>query len=112
MVLNEKGRIMVTRKNINVFREWNIIGLTQPPRNVPLSRFVNFMNELTENQVMKIGEFYMAYEFGNMLNSDESLDIDEKEFIKFMVLGWYIYCVILRSKKFNDMPKLIKIKEE
>lgn len=69
-------------------------------------------NELSDDQVMKIGEFYMAYEFGNALNSDETLDIDEKDFIKFMVLGWYIYCVILRSKKFNDMPKLIKIKEE
>ena len=67
--------------------------------------------KLNEDQVMHIGEFYMSYEFKNTINNDETLDIDEKDFIKFMVLGWYIYCIILRSKKFSDLPKLIKNEE-
>ena len=62
-------------------------------------------NKLNEEQVMHIGEFYMAYEFKNTINNDETLDIDEKDFVKFLILGWYIYCVILRSKNY---PQLIK----
>ena len=62
-------------------------------------------DKLNEEQVMHIGEFYMEYEFKNTINNDETLDVDEKDFIKFLVLGWYIYCVILKSKNY---PQLIQ----
>jgi rhodanese-related sulfurtransferase len=29
-----------------LFHEWSVVGLQTPPRNVPLSRFVNFMREM------------------------------------------------------------------
>jgi hypothetical protein len=47
----------------------------------------------------RVGEFYMQYKFKNMINDINSSDIDEKDMIKFLVLGWYIYCVVLKNKK-------------
>ena len=35
-------------QEFSLFKEWKSIGLTDPPRNVPLSRFINFMNELSQ----------------------------------------------------------------
>ena len=51
---------------------------------------------LTENQVSLIGEFYMSYRFQNRLE-----EIQEEDYIKFLVLGWYIYTVILRQRNRN-----------
>ena len=47
----------------------------------------------------RVGEFYMQYKFKNMINDINSSDIDEKDMIKFLVLGWYIYCVVLKNKQ-------------
>jgi hypothetical protein len=50
----------------------------------------------------RVGEFYMQYKFKNMINDINSSDIDEKDMIKFLVLGWYIYCVVLKNKQAVD----------
>lgn len=48
--------------------------------------------QLTEKQMSFIGEFYMSYHFQNELEN-----IKEEDFIKFLVMGWYIYTMILKT---------------
>lgn len=48
--------------------------------------------ELSEKQMSFIGEFYMSYQFQNELEN-----IKEEDFIKFLVLGWYIYTIVLKN---------------
>lgn len=48
--------------------------------------------ELNEKQMSFIGEFYMSYHFQNELET-----IKEEDFIKFLILGWYIYTMILKN---------------
>jgi hypothetical protein len=49
-------------------------------------------NKLTEKQIQNIGKFYMEYEFKNTLNSEQ--DIDEKNLIKYLSLGWFMYNIV------------------
>ncbi len=57
---------------------------------------------ISETDLMLVGELYRTYRF-----NEEVLDVinesnkgfDEKELIKFMILGWYIYCIALKQKK-------------
>tara|TARA_Y100000389_G_C17456976_1_gene518791 strand:+ start:2564 stop:2863 length:300 start_codon:yes stop_codon:yes gene_type:complete len=59
-------------------------------------------------QLQRIGEFFMSYKFqeqaiadGNSLDDGESskdFDFNEEDFMKFLVLGWYIYVCILKNK--------------
>lgn len=37
-------------QEFSLFKDWSFFGFTSPPRNVPLSRFVNFMGELLQQQ--------------------------------------------------------------
>lgn len=53
-------------------------------------------NELSPENIAKIGEFYMAYKF-----NEREKDFNEVELKKFIFLGWYIYDVILKNYKFE-----------
>lgn len=67
-------------------------------------------NQLSKKQNLRIGEFFMEYKFQeaaykdekqfeeNEENELEDLHFDKSELIKFLSLGWYIYCVILKDK--------------
>ena len=56
--------------------------------------------ELSENKLKIVGEFYMAYNFDEEINKPETQEeIVEKDFIKFLVMGWYIYCILLKNKR-------------
>jgi hypothetical protein len=56
--------------------------------------------EISENSLKIVGEFYMAYNFEKERNEKETSDeIIEKDFIKFLVMGWYIYCILLKNRK-------------
>ena len=52
-------------------------------------------NELSAPKLEKVGTFFMSYKFM------ESNDLDKTDFIKFLVLGWYIYN-ILKQDDYND----------
>jgi len=66
--------------------------------------------ELHPNQMQSIGEFFMSYQFQEQAirdndTSGEDSGEDEEggdafsdmELIKFIILGWYVYCCILRG---------------
>jgi len=55
-------------------------------------------NDINPDDKQRVGEFFMQYKFKNMINDINSTDIEEKDMIKFLVLGWYIYCVMLKDK--------------
>jgi hypothetical protein len=49
-------------------------------------------NKLTESNVQRISEFYMSYLFLNKVKQRS-----EKEFQKFLFLGWYVYKNLLNK---------------
>lgn len=59
--------------------------------------------ELAQPQLQSIGEFFMSYQFQEQAykDSDNSANtkimFSEKELIKFVCLGWYVYQVLLRQ---------------
>ena len=56
-------------------------------------------------QLRSISTFFMSYKFQEQEIKDDngapdlaSGEYDEQELIKFISLGWYIYCVLLKDK--------------
>lgn len=68
-----------------------------------LKMFLNDMSTKLENEQISteelemLGEFYMLCKFKKeySLVKDE---LDEKDMIKFLVLGWYFYCILQKKK--------------
>jgi hypothetical protein len=48
-------------------------------------------NSLTELELKLISEFFMEYSFINREQKEIEDDISDKDFRKFLSLGWYIY---------------------
>lgn len=70
-------------------------------------------NQLNSKQLQFIGEFYMSFKFqedviSKIENSEELKDIEDGDFIKFFILGWYIYCVILKDNNYLNLQNKIK----
>ena len=57
-------------------------------------------NDLDDEILQSIGEVYMLNKFKEEINLSE-IDFEEKDLIKFLVLGWYIYTIILKKKNTN-----------
>lgn len=55
-------------------------------------------DQIDEDGLKDLGEFYMSYNFYNNIEQN----IEEKEFKKFLVLGWYIYSMILSNNDFEN----------
>lgn len=49
-----------------------------------------------------VGEFYMKYKFSTS-NKKLFEDMDEDDIQRFLFLGWFIYCVILKDKRFKSI---------
>lgn len=60
--------------------------------------------QLLPQQLESIGEFFMKYKFqeqaikDNDTSSPPSPEFSHEELYKFLILGWYIYCCILRQR--------------
>lgn len=54
-------------------------------------------DEIDEFTLEKAGEFYMGNLLKTELDKIES-PIDEKDFVKFLTVGWYIYNIVLKKK--------------
>ena len=81
---------------------------------VPFLR--NLANSIEDNtilprQLKSVGEFFMKYSFdeeetkdeeGTSVPIGESGRFDSEEMFKFFVLGWYIYCVMLREGDYTE----------
>jgi hypothetical protein len=66
-------------------------------------------NLLTEEQLQRIGEFFMAYQFQEQAFKDnedasgekeevENKEITREDLIKFLSVGWYVYCIIVSER--------------
>ena len=59
--------------------------------------------ELAQKQLQSIGEFFMSYQFQEQAckDSDDSGEMqpnfNQKDLIKFVCLGWYVYQILLRQ---------------
>lgn len=68
-------------------------------------------HELLPQQLQSIGEFFMAYQFQEQAikDNDNSLqphpEFDHDDLIKFLILGWYIYCCILQQSHIPSVDK-------
>lgn len=57
--------------------------------------------QLLPNQLQIIGEFFMHYQFQEQAIKDNDNTVppprqfNQEELMKFIILGWYIYCRIL-----------------
>ncbi len=64
---------------------------------------------LTPGQMLHISEFYVSYNY-KLKNGFDDFDkhkeeFTEEEIMKFMFLGWFIYCIILEHKKLERKIK-------
>lgn len=71
-------------------------------------------SSLHPKQMQSIGEFYMLYQFQDQAVKDDVNDIEETvyshtaeyftrdEFIKFLILGWYIYSCLSHTSQTNN----------
>lgn len=77
--------------------------------NSDLSKFLRKLaddldsNKLVPKELENIGEFYMSYQFKSQAlkddqNNEESLDFNETDLKKFIIMGWYVYTCILLHK--------------
>ena len=51
--------------------------------------------KITPNQLKRVGEFYMSYQFCENIDEDNDEKFSGQEFLKFIFLGWYVYRNIL-----------------
>lgn len=80
--------------------------------NIINEQLVNFLralaNAIESNKILPkrlhhIGEFFMAYQFQEQVEKDNNVrdekDFDPEDVMRFIVLGWYVYRIILRNEQ-------------
>jgi hypothetical protein len=85
--------------------------------NDPDTRLIPFLRNLADlieqrqllpRQLQSIGEFFMSYQFQEQAirdNDDSSpppREFSQEELLKFIVLGWFVYSVILRERSLPE----------
>tara|TARA_Y100000389_G_scaffold205068_1_gene262674 strand:+ start:7960 stop:8220 length:261 start_codon:yes stop_codon:yes gene_type:complete len=59
--------------------------------------------KLCKQQVQRIGEFFMSYQFQESADRDRNTteqspeQFSKEDMIKFLSLGWYVYQILLRN---------------
>lgn len=61
-------------------------------------------DELIPKQLQSIGDFFMSYKFQEQAIKDGDVHLNEsfldrENFIKFLIMGWYVYGMLSRNKK-------------
>ena len=59
-------------------------------------------DKLTEKELRSSSEFYMSYLVQNEIDNDQNIHVSEKDLIKFLFLGWYIYNILLKDNYSNN----------
>lgn len=57
---------------------------------------------LLPEQLKRVGEFFMSYQFQEQTISDKNSDVydfNDEDAKKFLTLGWYVYTQILKDKQ-------------
>ena len=72
--------------------------------------------DILPNELKRIGEFFMSYQFQKQADKDlikdsdsETTDFSREDVVKFLVLGWYIYQVLLVS---DTLPERVSEEED
>ena len=72
---------------------------------------INFLKEviqdiesenISEEKLDTTRHFLFTYKFHHHIEKQKIDDIDEKDMIKFLFLGWYIYTFMLNTKSKKD----------
>ena len=76
-------------------------------------RLIPFLRNLADSiesgtilpkELQRIGEFFMSYQFQKQADIDENEESTEtdmftqKEIVKFLSLGWYVYQILLKNQ--------------
>ena len=65
-------------------------------------------NSINMDQLQKVGEFYMSYKMTQ--SEQKNIEYDTADVIKFVTLGWYIYCILLdKDKESNELVSKLEI---
>ena len=59
-------------------------------------------NEIDEQNLQLDGEYYMRYLLQTEVDNVQNATIEEKDLVKFLTTGWYIYNVILKEKNLKS----------
>ena len=59
-------------------------------------------NEIDEQNLQLAGEYYMRYLLQTEVDNVQNATIEEKDLVKFLTTGWYIYKVILKEKNLKS----------
>ena len=57
-------------------------------------------DKLNEEELRYSGEFYISYLVQNHLDNNQDIDVSEKDLIKCLFLGWYMYNIVFKK---NDL---------
>ncbi len=67
--------------------------------------------QLLPRQMQSVGEFFMSYQFqqqaikDNDTSSPSPPEFQRDDLLKFLMLGWYCYCVILTDDRFPQIDE-------
>jgi hypothetical protein len=62
-------------------------------------------NSIDDKSLENIGQFYMGYKLNKEIDNTPNASLDEKDLVKFLLVGWYIYRVILRERSCSISDK-------
>ena len=57
-------------------------------------------DKLNEEELRYSGEFYISYLVQHHLDNNQDIDVSEKDLIKCLFLGWYMYNIVFKK---NDL---------
>lgn len=63
-------------------------------------------DNLDKKTMENIGQFYIGYKLNKEIDETPNATLDEKDLVKFLVLGWYIYRVILRDNSMSFISNI------
>ena len=59
-------------------------------------------NEIDEQSLQIAGEYYMRHLFKTEVDDNHNTTLEEKDLVKFLTAGWYIYNIILKEKNLKS----------
>lgn len=55
-------------------------------------------DQIADDELQIMGEFYMLCKFKQEF-AQMKAETDEKDLIKFLMLGWYFYCILQKKEE-------------
>jgi hypothetical protein len=61
---------------------------------------------IDDKSLDSVCQFYVGYKLNKEIDETPNATLDEKDLVKFLVLGWYIYRVILRDNSMSSISNV------